>query len=126
MSDRRILPDRREHVTQKFRIGGSRTLYLAVHGDPAPAELFIRVKGVDCTAETVALFDCLARISSLALQYGAPLEKVGAMLQGVKVEPAGPVTGHPRIKFCESLPDLIGRHLLIECCSREDLAHTHG
>jgi ribonucleoside-diphosphate reductase alpha chain len=52
------------------------------------------------------------------------LEKVGEMLLGVKFEPAGPVVGHPTIKFCSSLPDLIGRHLLVEHCGREELAHV--
>lgn len=66
----------------------------------------------DCTAETVALYDCLARLASVALQYGAPVQTIGALLSGVKVEPAGLVTGHPTIHFCSSLPDAIGQHLL--------------
>jgi hypothetical protein len=36
----------------------------------------------------------------------------------------GPVTGLDRIKHCTSLPDLIGRHLLIEYSGREELAHS--
>jgi ribonucleoside-diphosphate reductase alpha chain len=121
---RRELPSRRNLVTQKCRVGGRRTIYLQVHDDPWPSELFIRVKGDGCTAEVVSLYDVIARLSSLAVQYGAPLEKVADMLHGVKFEPCGPVSGHPRIKFCESLPDLIGRHLLVENCGRNDLAHA--
>ncbi len=41
-----------------------------------------------------------------------------------RFEPAGPVLDHSRIKFCTSIPDFIGRHLLVECCGREDLAHV--
>jgi hypothetical protein len=52
-----------------------------------------------------------------------PLEKVGDLLVGAKFEPCGPVSGHDRLKHCSSLPDLIGRHLLIEYCGRGDLAH---
>ena len=33
------------------------------------------------------------------------------------------LSGHDRLKSCTSLPDLIGRHLLIEYCGREELAH---
>ena len=77
-----------------------------------PLELFCRVRGQDCTAEVVALYDCLARLVSVALQYGAPVETLGSLLQGVKVEPAGLVTGHPTMHFCSSLPDAIGQHLL--------------
>ncbi|MDI3467932.1 MAG: Ribonucleotide reductase of class II (coenzyme B12-dependent) [Nitrospira sp.] len=123
-SERRELLSRRNHVTQKARVAGRRTIYVSVHDDASPGEIFLRVKGTDCSAETVGLYDVLARVASLALQYGAPLEKVGAMLLGSKFEPAGPVTLHPRIKNCTSLPDLIGRHLLVEFCNRADLAHV--
>ena len=68
--------------------------------------------------------DRIARLMSLALQYGAPLEKLGDLLAGAKFAPCGPVFGHDRIKYCSSLPDLIGRHLLVEYCGREDLAHV--
>ena len=124
VTQRRILPNRREHVTQKVRVADRRTVYLSTHADAAPVELFVRIKGKDCTSETIALYDILARLASLALQYEAPLEKVGNMLLGVRFEPAGPVEGHSRIKFCTSIPDFIGRHLLVECCGREDLAHV--
>ena len=121
---RRELPSRRNHRTQKVRIAGQRTAYVSVHDDPAPAELFIRVRGVDCTSEVVGLYDIVGRLASLALQYGAPLATVGEMLLGSKFEPAGLVSLHPKIKNCTSLPDLIGRHLLVECCGRADLAHV--
>ena len=87
-------------------------MYLSTPTATPPLELFLRVRGTDCTAELVALYDCLARLTSLALQYGAPVEAaVGTMLEGVKVEPAGIVIGHPTIHFCSSLPDLIGQHV---------------
>ncbi len=123
MSERRQLPSRRDHVTQKVRIGGKRTLYVSVHADEHPGELFLRVKGRDCTSETIALYDILARLASLALQYGAPLAQVADMLHQTKFEPCGPVEGHSRIKFCSSVPDFIGRHLLVEYCGQEELAH---
>lgn len=120
----RTLANRREQVTQKVRIGGKRTLYVSVHDDPYPAELFLRIKGADCTSETIALYDILARLASLALQYGTPLEKLADMLAHTKFEPCGPVLDHSRIKFCTSIPDFIGRHLLVECCGRDDMAHV--
>jgi ribonucleoside-diphosphate reductase alpha chain len=114
------LPNRRESLTQKIRVGNRRTLYLSMHDASPPLELFVRVKGADCTAETIALYDVLARLTSLALQYGCPLQTVGTMLQGVKVEPAGLVTGHPTIHFCSSLPDAIGQHLVSLCQDAPD------
>ncbi len=123
--ERLHLPSRRNSTTQKVRIAGVRTMYLSVHDDAQPTELFIRVKGESCTSEVIALYDVLARLSSLALQYGVPLEKVADMLYATKFSPAGPVTGHARIKFCTSPTDYIGRLLLIEHCGRSDLAHVH-
>ncbi len=123
MTQRLTLPARRHHVTQKVRIPG-RALYISVHDDPTPAELFLRVKGLGCTAETIALYDVIARLASIALQHGASLAKVGDLLLGAKFAPAGPVQDHLTIKHCTSLPDLIGRHLLVEFCARDDLAHA--
>jgi hypothetical protein len=42
------------------------------------------------------------------------LEKLGDLLTGAQFAPCGPVSGHDRLKHGSSLPDLIGRHLLIE------------
>ena len=42
MSQRLLLPNRRSHITQKVRIAGQRTLYLSVHDDEHPAEIFHR------------------------------------------------------------------------------------
>jgi hypothetical protein len=53
-----------------------------------------------------------------------PLEKVGDLLADAKFAPCGPVAGHDRIKHCSSLPDLIGRHLLVQYCGRDELAHV--
>ena len=122
--ERLHLPSRRNSTTQKFRIAGQRTLYITVHADEQPGEIFLRVKGEGCTSEVMALYDVLARLASLALQHGASLEKVGDMLTGTQFHPAGPVSGHACLKHCTSLPDLIGRYLLLEYCGREDLAHV--
>ncbi len=38
--------------------------------------------------------------------------------------PLTPVDGYDRLKHCSSLPDLIGRHLLVECSGRHELGHV--
>ena len=122
---RRSVPPRRNHITQKVRIAGERTLYVAVHDDEHPVEVFLRVKGPDCSSELIGLYDVVARLMSIALQYGAALlEKVGDLLAGAKFTPCGPIVGHDRLKSCTSLPDLIGRLLLVEYCDRHELAHV--
>ncbi len=123
--NRTPLPSRRGHITHKVSIGGrQRTLYLSVDEDAQPHEIFLRIKGQGCTAELVSLYDTLAKLMSLALQYDVPLSKIGEMLIGTKCAPSGPVGGHARIKFCNSQQDFIGRHLLLTHCHREDLAHV--
>jgi hypothetical protein len=83
MSQRLTLPSR--HITQKVRIAGQRTLYINVHDDERPPEIFLRVKGANCSSELIGLYDVIARLVSIALQYGAPpLEKVGDLLSGAK------------------------------------------
>lgn len=89
-----------------------------MHEDPNPAELFIRVRGIDCTSEVVGACMTSSVGSPLSRYTGAPLEKVGEMLLGLKFEWLGGVSLHPRIKYCTSLPDLIGRHVLVEHCNR--------
>jgi len=72
----------------------------------------------------IDLYDVIARLMSIALQYGAPLAKIGYLLSDAQFEPCGPVSHHARLKHCSSLPDLIGRHLLVEYCGGEELAHV--
>ena len=71
MTTRLALPNRRNHVTQKVKVAGQRTIYLSVHSDEQPAEIFLRLKGPDCSSELIGLYDVIARLMSLALQYGA-------------------------------------------------------
>ena len=50
VNDRRELPNRREYIIRKVRIAGRRMLYVYVH-DQRPAEVFLRVKGIDASIE---------------------------------------------------------------------------
>lgn len=71
MTTRLSLPNRRCRITQKVRIAGQRTLYLNVHDDPRPAEIFLRLKGPDCFSGLIGLYHVIFRLMNLALQYGA-------------------------------------------------------
>lgn len=119
---RKTLPSRRNHITQRVRIGGKRTLYLSVDNETEPSEIFIRIRG-ETGSEKVACYDVIARLISLAIQEGVPLESIAERLLATKMEPAGPVHGDDRIKMCDGSLDYIGRHLLVYYAGREDLAH---
>lgn len=71
MNHRLELAPRHSHITRKVRIANQRTLDISVHDDLSPAEIFFRVKGPDCTPELIGLYDVSARLTSVALQYGA-------------------------------------------------------
>ncbi len=57
-------PSRRNYIIQEVRIADQRTLYISVHDAPSLDEIFLRVKGPDCTPDTIA------SLMSTALQYG--------------------------------------------------------
>ena len=59
-----------QRFTQNVQIAGQRTLYLSVHDDEQPAEIFLRLKGPDCSAELIGLYDVVALPLSLAMQHG--------------------------------------------------------
>ena len=122
-SARRTLPSRRRHITHKVRIAVERALSLSMHDDGQP-EVFLRVKGPDCSSELIGLYPEIARQMSLALLYGAPLEKVVDLLTGAKIASYGPVVGHARIKHCSSLPDLTSRHLLVKVMRTPTVDHV--
>ena len=51
----RSLPARRNHITQKVKISGQRTLYISVHDVEYPGEIFPRLEGSDCSSELIGL-----------------------------------------------------------------------
>lgn len=120
---RKKLPSRRSHITQRVKIGVNRTLYLSVDDDASPNEIFLRIRG-ETGSEKTCCYDVIARLISLALQEGVAIEDIASRLHGTRTEPAGPVTGDDRIKFCNGTIDYIGRHLLVYFFGRDDLAHA--
>lgn len=63
---------------------------------------------------TKGLLDSLSTTISEMLQYGVPAEDISKMYRGQKYEPSGYVTGHPYIKFVDSISDLISKIIDIE------------
>lgn len=63
---------------------------------------------------TKGLLDSMSTTISEMLQYGVPPEDIASMYRGQKYEPSGVVTGHPYIKFVDSISDLISKIIDIE------------
>ena len=115
-------PSRRKGDTQKARIGGQ-TIYWRTgeFPDGRLAEIFVDIAGAGSTLDGLA--NTLAKMTSIALQFGAPASKIVDALLGVKFDPAGVVELHNRIKMAHSIPDLIARDLAIEYLGDESIAH---
>jgi hypothetical protein len=81
----------------------------SVHDDTRPAEILLRVKGPNCSSELIGLYDVIARLMSLSLQYGPPPVRRSAIssLQP-SVFHVGPIVGHDRITHRTSVLDFIG------------------
>ena len=74
----------------------------SVHDNEYPSEILPRVKVPTAPRDLIGLYDVVARLMSVALQYGAPLEKIGDLLAEAKFAPCGPMSGHDRIEYCSS------------------------
>jgi len=122
MTDR-PMPDRRETQRQKVKIAGKR-IYVDVgfYEDGTVGEVFLVLENTG--ANTRWLVDEIARLSSKLIQHGCPVEQIAEGWLGTKGTPCGPVQEHDRIKNCTSVLDFVARHLLVEFCGREELAHV--
>jgi len=119
----RPLPDRRDTMRQKVTINGQRAyIDCGFYEDGMIGEVFIVLEKTGAGRRW--MFDEVARLASKLMQYGCPVEQIAEGWLGTKGEPCGPVQGHARIKNCTSILDFVARHLLIEFCNREDLAHV--
>lgn len=113
---RRRLPDERRSITHKFRVGEQEGyVTVGLFEDGSPGEVFITISKEGSTIR--GLMDSLAVMTSLALQYGVPIENLAAKFKSVRFEPYG-FTASPDIPQASSLVDYIFRWL--------DLKFTKG
>jgi ribonucleoside-diphosphate reductase alpha chain len=106
---RRHLPDERRSVTHKFRVGEQEGyVTVGLYDEGTPGEIFVNISKEGSTIR--GLMDSVAVLTSVALQYGVPLESLVSKFRGVHFEPAG-LTNNPRIPAASSLVDYIFRWL---------------
>jgi ribonucleoside-diphosphate reductase alpha chain len=103
------LPDDRESKTHAFNIAGHKGyITVGLYDNGAPGEVFIRMQKQG--SMTNGMMDNLAKMISLALQYGVPLSHIVDKLKGDRFEPAG-ITTNEDIRIALSVSDYIGRYL---------------
>ena len=106
---RRKLPDERQSITHKFRVGEQEGyMTVGMFEDGRPGELFVNVSKQGSTVS--GLMDTVAMLTSYALQYGVPLDELASKMKNTRFEPSGP-TGNPDIPIATSIVDYVFRWL---------------
>lgn len=114
---RKRLPTSRRAVTHKFDIAGHEGYVTAgMYEDGALGEIFILMHKEGSILS--GLLDAFGIVTSIALQYGAPLEVLVDKMTHMRFEPAG-MTKNKQIPIAKSLVDYIFRWLASEFMDAE-------
>jgi len=109
---RRRLPETRTAITHKFDVAGHEGyLTVGLFNDGQPGELFITMAKEGSTIG--GLMDCIGTLTSLALQYGVPLEALMRKFAHQRFEPSG-FTKNPEIRNASSIIDYVFRWLALQ------------
>lgn len=106
---RKRLPQDCRSVRHKFDIAGHEGyIHVGLFEDGGPGELFIKIAKEGSTIS--GLMDTIGILTSMALQYGVPLDVLVSKFSHVRFEPSG-FTKNPEIPLAKSLIDYIFRFL---------------
>lgn len=106
---RRRMPETRVSLTHKFEIAGHKGyVTVGLFDDGLPGELFIQMNKEGSTIG--GLMDTVATLTSIALQYGVPLESLVKKFAYQRFEPSG-FTKNPDIRNATSITDYVFRWL---------------
>ena len=109
---RRRLFDTRGAVTHKFDIAGHEGyLTVGLFDDGQPGELFVTMAKEGSTIG--GLMDSIGTLTSLALQYGVPLDALVRKFAHQRYEPSG-FTKNPEIRNAASITDYVFRWLALQ------------
>ncbi|MDZ7379246.1 MAG: vitamin B12-dependent ribonucleotide reductase, partial [candidate division KSB1 bacterium] len=98
-----------QSIRHKFDIAGHEGyIHVGLYEDGKPGEIFIKIAKEGSTVS--GLMDTIGILTSMALQYGVPLEVLVDKFSHVRFEPSG-FTKNPDIPFAKSLIDYIFRFL---------------
>ncbi len=109
---RRRLPDERQSITHKFSVGEHEGyITVGLYEDGSPGEVFLTMSKEGSTIS--GLMDAFATMTSLALQYGVPLDALVRKFSHMRFEPQG-FTSNKQIPMAKSLIDYIFRWLALK------------
>jgi ribonucleoside-diphosphate reductase alpha chain len=102
---REFMSDERQSITHKFRVGDQEGyITVGLYDDGRPGEIFVKINKEGSTVS--GLGDAVAKLASIALQYGVPLEELAPKMRNTRFEPYGP-TGNPKVPWATSVVDYI-------------------
>jgi ribonucleoside-diphosphate reductase alpha chain len=102
---REFLPDERQSITHKFRVGDQEGyLTVGLYPDGRPGELFVKINKEGSMVS--GLMDAVAKLASIALQFGVPLADLAPKMRNTRFEPYGP-TGNAEIPWATSVVDYV-------------------
>jgi len=105
--DRRRLPDDRNEIGRKFRVGDYEGyIHVGVYDDGSPGDIFVDIAKDGTTLQ--GLMNSLMIAVSMGLQYGVPPEVYVSKLSHLRFEPSG-MTNDADIRVAKSIPDYIFR-----------------
>ena len=106
---RHRMPDTRTSLTHKFEIAGHEGyITVGLYEDGQPGELFITMSKEGSTIG--GLMDTVGTLTSIALQYGVPLESLVKKFAYQRFEPSG-FTKNADIRHATSITDYVFRWL---------------
>ena len=120
---RRRLPDERQSITHKFRVGEQEGfITVGLFEDGSPGEIFVTISKEGSTIR--GLMDSVAMLTSYTLQYGVSLSTLVDKFKGVHFEPAG-FTANPEVPQAASIVDYIFRWLERKFLSDADVSASN-
>lgn len=124
--EREPLPNRRGSFTQKAEIAGNSVLLgVGEYPDGRPGEIFVSLHKEGAAFRS--LMNCMAIVTSIALQFGVPLQVLVDSLAGFRFEPSGPVEAEDsKVKSCLSIVDYIFRELASTYLASPDSGQAPG
>ena len=109
---RRRLPDTRKSLTHKFDIAGHEGyITVGLFKDGTPGEMFVTMAKEGSTIG--GLMDSIGTLTSMAFQYGVPLEALLRKFSHQRFEPSG-FTKNPEIRNAASIIDYVFRWMAFE------------
>jgi ribonucleoside-diphosphate reductase alpha chain len=106
---RHRMPDTRMSLTHRFEIAGHEGyITVGLFEDGMPGELFVTMSKEGSTIG--GLMDTVGTLTSIALQYGVPLESLVKKFAYQRFEPSG-FTKNPDIRSATSITDYVFRWL---------------